>query len=255
MTTYRLGVIGNPIAHSLSPYIHQKFARQFNLKIVYERILASDDNFDSIVFDFFKSNGKGLNITSPFKRQAFLLSDEQTAETKCSLCANTLFMANNQLIADSTDGYGFQKSVARYVDITKKRVLILGAGDVVGAVLPKLFESKPNHVVIANRTRSNADFWQKQYPQLEISAYELLKGGFDIIINAAGPHIIHHLPSIKGIFDKSVCVDLAYANKPTSFMTYAHANGAIKVKDGLDMLLHQGAKSFHCWFGLMPKLD
>ena len=113
--THRFAVIGNPIAHSLSPIIHQCFAKQVNVQLTYEKIQADDPTFEEVVSDFFAQGGKGLNVTLPFKQRAFVMAQQFSLRCKMAGAANTLWVESNQLHADNTDGVGFIRDLQRYM--------------------------------------------------------------------------------------------------------------------------------------------
>ncbi len=252
-SSYRCAVVGNPIAHSLSPVIHQQFAKQFAIDLSYEKILATKSTFIKVVRDFFVSGGLGLNITSPFKRLAFEVADKKTSAALKAGCANTLWCENNMMIADSTDGYGFDEALKTFGDCKQKHWLILGAGDVVGALLPVIYSLAPEKVTIANRSIEKAKRFKESYPDIAVMSLDKLSIKPDMIINATAMDFnTQLLKSLNDAFNESYCMDLSYARKPTSFTALAKKNGAAKAIDGFTMLAHQGALSFYRWFGKQP---
>ena len=251
--SYRCAVIGNPIAHSLSPVIHQQFAKQFDIELIYEKILATESTFRHVVENFFTRGGLGLNITSPFKRLAFEMADIKTPAALKAGSANTLWYEENKMIADSTDGYGFDEALKSFGDCKQKRWLILGAGGVVGALLPVIYSLAPEAVTIANRRIHKAELYQRSYPAVNVCELSDLNIKPDMIINATAMDFNTQLfKSLNEAFNESYCMDLSYARKPTSFTALAKKNGAAKVIDGFAMLAHQGALSFYRWFGKQP---
>ncbi len=253
MVSNRFAVIGNPIAHSLSPVIHQYFAEQTHLQLTYEKIKADEQNFDQLIFDFFTQGGKGLNITLPFKQRAFSLAEIKSPRCTIAGAANTLFMKNNQLCADNTDGTGLIRDLERYVHVQGKKILILGAGGAVRGIVNPLLEAKPESIVIANRTIEKAIELQAVFPEVKCSGLDLI-GEYDLVINATsasldGQSIV--LPT-ETLVKKPFCYDLAYKqNEDTAFVAYAKRMRCDAV-DGLGMLVEQAAEAFFIWHGVMP---
>lgn len=250
---YRCAVVGNPIAHSLSPMIHQQFAKQFLINLCYEKILAEEHSFKQVVYDFFRQGGTGLNITSPFKRMALDLANTKTAAAIDAGCTNTLWYEGDKLVADCTDSKGFEEALKTFGDCQKKSWLILGAGDVVGALLPVIKALTPESITIANRSLHKAESYQRRYHDILVTSLDKISGRPDIIINATAIDFkVNPQKAIEECFENSYCMDLNYSDKPTSFIKLANNHGAIKTIDGFQMLNHQGALSFFRWFGKKP---
>ena len=182
-------VMGNPIRHSLSPLIHQHFAKQFDLVFEYEKRRVEPAHFEAAVDAFFKAGGLGLNITAPLKEQAFLLSQQRTPRCLTARAANTLWQADGQYQADTTDGIGLMRDLNRHLNFMGKRLLILGAGGAVRGILSPLLESGLTSLTIANRTHTKAIALQKEFDKdasIEVCEFEALKPAYDLIINATG---------------------------------------------------------------------
>lgn len=250
----RFAVIGNPIAHSLSPVIHQLFAQQTQIDLIYEKILGNDIEFEQQVSDFFIQYGKGLNVTLPYKQRAYNLAKVHTQRCASAGAANTLWMQENQLHADNTDGIGLIRDLARFIELKGRNTLVLGAGGAARGIISPLLESRPLKVTVANRTLERAEELQRQFPQISVARFDELSGAFDLIINATSASLSGHLILFPAevLSQKPFCYDLAYGQKTiTPFVEYVRSTGCDAV-DGLGMLVEQAAEAFHIWNGVMP---
>lgn len=247
-------VLGHPIAHSLSPQIHQAFAAQFQKTLCYEKKDVLPDKFSTVVNEFFQQGGQGLNITSPFKTQAYQLSDRATPRCQEAGAANTLWMKNHTLWADNTDGIGLVRDLSRFTAITGKKILILGAGGAVAGILGPLWLQQPAEITVSSRTLTTATLLQTRFPQTTLLLWEHLKGGFDLVIHATSamqnqanlalPECLWHT--------KPKCFDLAYdIQNETAFVHQAKQHGCV-ARDGLGMLIEQAAEAFYLWWGEKP---
>lgn len=253
-------VMGNPIHHSKSPAIHTQFAQQAKMDLVYSAMLVPIDGFTLAVQDFFKGNGKGLNVTVPFKEQAFALADKLTERAQTAQAVNTLkLLEDGSVLGDNTDGAGLVRdlSVNNQVQLEGKRVLLIGAGGAVRGVLQPLLNQNPEAVIIANRTYSKAETLAKEFSVLgNISAceFDALSGEFDVIINGTSASLNGELPPIPEscIGQSSSVYDMMYSKELTPFLSWAQTLGASKVIDGLGMLVEQAAVSFDLWRGVHP---
>ncbi len=251
-------VIGNPIDHSLSPLIHQYFAKQFDLVFDYGKILANRETFEEQVDAFFQAGGRGLNITSPFKLQAFAISDEVTSRCVEAGAANTLWQQHGKIMADTTDGSGLIRDLMRYIKPEGQRLLILGAGGVVQSILGPLLEKAPASITLSNRTLAKATALQQAFNNkglIEVAAFEMLHQSFDIVIYAIkeAEHA-QNLP-VKLFSEVKLAYDLTYhPSGITPFVRLAQACGCRAI-DGFGMLVCQAAESFRIWHGQMPEFS
>ena len=248
-------VIGKPITHSLSPMIHQHFAKQTNIQLTYEPILGDEHTFAEQVITFFNQNGKGLNITLPFKERAFALARQKTPRCLQAKAANTLWFANEQIHADNTDGIGLVRDLMRYMPLQGKKILILGAGGAARGIIHPLLAMNPANLTFVNRTEHKLMALKADFPAIQCSTLEHLNGDYDLIINATSASIDNQailLPA-EIIRSKPFCYDLAYAQKGvTPFVCYAQDLG-LQAIDGLGMLVEQAAEAFFIWHGVMPE--
>lgn len=254
--SYHCAVIGNPIAHSLSPMIHQQFAKSEGISLLYEKSLALDDNFEQTVTDFFKQGGKGLNITLPFKEKAFAMACQHREDAKVSETANTLWLnESGDLVADNTDGKGLVADLNQYLQLKDKRVLLCGAGGAAKGVIPSLLSQEISGLHIANRTVEKGIRLASSYARLTASSFGQLEGAFDVIINATSSSLSEKtLPISSHLFQHAFCYDMAYSKGETAFVKQASDSGASQAVQGLGMLVHQAAFAFYDWFGVMPEV-
>lgn len=253
-------VFGNPIAQSKSPIIHAEFAKQTGQELQYTKELIPLDGFADAVKSFFSNpNGKGLNITVPFKVDAFNLVDELTPRAKIAGAINFIAkQTNGKLLGDNTDGIGMVKDMLNLGWIIKnKRILILGAGGAVRGVLQPLLDQNPISITIANRTRSKAEELVQHFQSeiLRATEYSQLAGHeFDLIINGTSASLHGDLPPLpeKILSSTACCYDMMYGAEPTVFLKWAQKNGAAHIADGLGMLVNQAAEAFYLWRGVEP---
>jgi shikimate dehydrogenase len=259
-------VFGNPISHSKSPQIHSLFAEQKGISLNYQAIEVPIGHFDEYVRTFAEQQGKGLNITVPFKGDAFSLCDSLTERAKISDSVNTIwFDEQNKIYGDTTDGKGLinDLTINNKLELHEQSILILGAGGSVRSLLEPLCLQKPEKIVIVNRTVSKAEQLAKTFAELgniqacsyiDLSESAYNTKSFDLIINGTSLSLSGKLPIIpkSTISSATCCYDLMYSDTETIFMKWASEQGAYKVIDGLGMLVEQAAESFNIWHGVMP---
>lgn len=255
----RFAVMGNPIAHSLSPIIHQQFANAMGIELVYEKIAVEGADFKSQVAQFFASGGCGLNITAPFKEEAYRLAVTRTPRCDVAHAANTLWMNATdaqRLCADNTDGVGFIRDITHHINLPGQRVLILGAGGAARGLIAPLLSESVASIVVFNRTIDRARGLQDDFPSIRCVTTCSAGDEFDLLINAtsAGLNPVEWRLSLGSFAPPAFCYDLAYAlDKPTPFVQWAREQGAQGV-DGLGMLVQQAAEAFRIWHGAMPEV-
>lgn len=256
-------VFGNPIEHSKSPEIHRNFAELTGEAVVYEKQLVDVDSFESAATDFFKT-GKGLNITVPFKLEAYSYAARLTERARRAGAVNTLAMqADGTILGDNTDGIGMVSDIVDNLGwiVENKKVLILGAGGAVRGILQPLLAQNPKALVIANRTVEKAKQLAKGFGELgsvEGCGFEHLSDfKFDIVINGTSASLAGDLPPLPDtlLAKGACCYDMMYGAEPTVFMHWAKEHGATAVADGLGMLVGQAAESFKLWRGVKPEVQ
>lgn len=272
--TDRYAVVGNPVAHSRSPRIHAEFARQTGEDIAYAAILAPLDGFAATVAQFRAEGGKGLNVTVPFKQEAYTISTECSIRARSARAANTLAFIPRGIYGDNTDGAGLVNDLKNNLrlDIRGKRILLMGAGGAARGVLLPLLLEEPSGAVLVNRTLSRAQALRTELAEesqaaelmgagkaptrLEVLDYAHLSGcgSFDLVINATSSSLAGELPPLPaGIFaPAAVAYDMMYGRGLTPFLRYAREQGAATLADGLGMLVEQAAESFLLWRGVRP---
>ena len=258
----KYAVMGNPITHSKSPRIHSLFAEQTGEAMHYTAIQVDPGGFEQAVGHFIATGGKGLNITVPFKQEAWQLVDSHSNRAERAGAVNTIKIDAENLFGDNTDGIGLVNDLMRNNAITLqgKRILLMGAGGAARGVLAPLLQQQPARLVIANRTESRARDLAKEYSDLgdvEGSGYGATLAGqqFDVLINATAASLQGELPPLaEGIVaDGGACYDMMYGAQPTPFMQWATHQAAARVLDGLGMLVEQAAESFNIWRGVLPE--
>jgi shikimate dehydrogenase len=261
--TDRYAVVGNPVAHSLSPAIHTAFARETGQDIEYVKLLAPLDAFTPTVAQFRAAGGKGVNVTVPFKFEALKLSALPSPEANEAQAANTLDFRDAKIRAYNTDGSGLVGDLARNLgfSIAGQRVLIMGAGGATNGVVHPVLRAAPALLVVCNRTLDKAVAVierLRHVPEfsatgLAAKSYAALSGmQFDLVINATSAGLHNEMPPLPSkIFARgALAYEMVYGRK-TAFMTFAQTQSA-RVVDGLGMLVEQAAAAFEIWRGVRP---
>ena len=255
--TDQYAVVGNPIAHSKSPLIHAEFARQTGQDMAYERLLAPLDGFAETVDNFRQSGGMGLNVTVPFKEEAFRYARSKTARAEAAGAVNTLKFDNGEILGDNTDGAGLVRDLTANLKqtLSGKRILLMGAGGAARGTIAPLLAEQPAALVLANRTLEKAQQLVELFGgKIGAVAYEVLAGErFDIVVNATAASLKGELPPLPNeLFNPgALAYDMMYGAE-TPFMAWARAHGAAQIADGLGMLVEQAAESFFLWRGVRP---
>lgn len=257
----RYAVIGNPIAHSKSPEIQQLFADQTGENISYEKILADENNFRQAASEFFNAGGKGLNVTLPFKLDAYQFVDQLTDYAKHAGAVNTIVHQNSgDYLGANTDGIGLLRDLKKtlHLQLLNKKILIIGAGGAAQGIIEPLLTEKPAELMIANRTPSKAKEIADNFRAIgriqSCSLTAIPVRHFDLLLHATSAALQSddlELPS-EIIGPQTYCYDLLYADADTPFMQWAKNCGAKNVVDGFGMLLEQAAESFYLWRGIRP---
>ncbi|ALD15417.1 shikimate dehydrogenase [Buchnera aphidicola (Aphis glycines)] len=259
---FNYALFGNPVNHSLSPEIHNFFAKQTGILHIYKAINIPLDRFSCVVSNFFENNINGANITAPFKKEAYFFSNQLSERAQIAQSVNTLKKVNNKyFLGDNTDGIGLISDLKRLKFIKKNfSILILGAGGAVQGILLSILLFGCS-VDILNRTDLNAvnlvnQF--KKYGNIKIfQANSLRNKYFDLVINGLSRNIEYqnifipsHLFSSKTFF-----YDMNYGLEKTSFLNWCEKINAKHVSDGIGMLVFQAAHSFLLWHGMLPEID
>lgn len=254
----RYAVMGNPIAHSRSPQIHAAFAAQTGIRLTYERILVDLGGFAQAVGNFRAAGGDGLNVTVPFKQDAFRLAERLSARAQRAGAVNTLVFGADGVLGDNTDGAGLVHDLTHNLacEIHARSVLLLGAGGAARGVLGPLLDAAPQRLWVANRTLDKAADLVGAFGAASLRAVPFAATAgeaFDIVINATAASLAHAAPPLPaGCFAaEGLAYDMMYG-EDTPFMQLARAQGVRRVYDGLGMLVEQAAEAFLLWHGVRP---
>lgn len=268
--TDRYAVVGNPVGHSLSPRIHAAFAAATGEDLVYEKLLAPVDGFADTVSRFFQSGGRGVNVTVPFKEEAFRWVDRLDRAARLAGAVNTIVTRPDGFHGHNTDGAGLVRDLAMGcgVGLAGARILLLGAGGAARGALHPLLEAAPESLTVANRTPARADdlaaVARRSAGSVSVRSAGLadLAGRFDVVINATSAGLTgQEQPAAvnAGAVAGAFCYDMIYAAGPdpaaTPFCRWAAAHGARQVRDGLGMLVQQAALAFELWRGVVPPVS
>jgi len=260
-TADQYGVVGHPISHSWSPFIHGLFAKQTDQSLVYRLYDITPENFRVQVLEFFTRGGRGLNVTVPHKEAAAELANELTARADRAGAVNTLVLnEDHSLLGDNTDGFGLITDLSKNLGLTisQQRVLILGAGGATRGVVEPLLGLQPLEVVIANRTAERAINLASLFADLGAvrgcGFEDVGDEPFDVVINATAAGLSGAVPNVSPgvIGDHTVCYDMSYSKSATPFVTWAIERGCARAHKGWGMLVEQAAESFTLWRGIRP---
>ncbi len=260
--TKKFAVFGNPIKHSKSPIIHAAFAEQFDKKIQYRAVRVELGGFSQAARNFFNSGGTGLNVTVPFKREAFELADKLSDRALRAGAANTLTpLPGGGIAGDNTDGIGLVSDMVANLGwaLRDMRILVLGAGGAVRGMLEPVLRERPSELLVVNRTEERAVELASEFSdlgQIEGGAYSLIGSRqFDLIINGTSAGLTGEMPDLPSslLTNHSCCYDMVYGAQPTVFMRWAARHAAWAVSDGLGMLVEQAAQSFYLWNHARPE--
>jgi shikimate dehydrogenase len=257
-------VIGNPIHHSLSPQIHAAFAKENGLHIAYEAILSPLDQFKNTIHKLIAQKLSGINVTLPFKKEAYQLATIHSSHARIAEAVNTLEIKEGEIIGHNTDGIGLVRDLEQNLDIhlKNKKILLIGAGGAAEGVIYSVLEKKPSELTLTNRTIEKSNVIQNKMDvhaksfDVNLNVIEILKCPhqyFDVIINATSASLsdadlhIDHKVFHKG----SLAYDMMYG-KETSFIEQAESQGS-KTSDGLGMLVEQAAQAFFIWHHIKPQ--
>ncbi|MCU4434479.1 shikimate dehydrogenase [Acinetobacter bereziniae] len=255
----QFAVIGNPIEHSRSPELHHAFAKKTGIDLNYSRRLAPLDGFESSVHEFFSQNGVGMNVTVPFKEQAFAMCTQLTERAKIAKAVNTLWMENGELHGDNTDGQGLVDAIkALDWDLKDADLLIIGAGGATRGVIYPLVKAGVKKIVIANRTLARAEQLvadlADSVPEAQLMACDLtaLQGQFDLVINATSASLSGDALILPETLTFNHAYEMAYG-KASSFIEQAKAR-QVPSSEGFGMLVGQAIEAFYIWNGARPNL-
>ncbi len=257
----RYAVFGNPISHSKSPQIHAEFARQTGQDLTYAAVLVALDGFAPAVDAFRVGDGRGINVTVPFKLEAFQYAQNLTERARHAQAVNTLIFDGISVLGDNTDGAGLVRDIEHNLGfkIAGKDVLLMGAGGAARGVLLPLLMCKPQSLTIANRTPQKAQDLAQHFAAhgtVRASDYVGLAGDrYDLVINATSSSLNDELPPLppRIMAPGALAYDMMYGKGLTPFLAFAEANKAQTLADGLGMLVEQAAEAFYVWREVRPQ--
>ncbi|MBG2804103.1 shikimate dehydrogenase [Proteus mirabilis] len=257
-------VMGNPIEHSQSPFIHQFFSKQTGIEYGYGRLLVPLGEFNKTASHFFSNGGRGANVTVPFKEDAFRFVDKLTDRAKACGAVNSIVkLDDGSLLGDNTDGQGLILDLARLDFIVPnkvKSVLVIGAGGATRGILLPLLDYDCD-ITLTNRTFAKAEQLVKEFSQFgtirAMAAEDVADKHYDLIINASASSMTNDLPPIPNdVYGfETACYDLYYQIGMTSFLYNALKHGSTRLSDGLGMLVGQAAYAFELWYELVPDIN
>lgn len=256
-------IFGNPVAQSKSPEMQMQFAKNVGVELNYLKVLTTLPQFETSLKEWIEKGIVGANITVPFKEVVMPYCDQLTIEAEEAKAVNTIRIEKDgSITGHNSDGIGLLRDITeiKRIDITGKRILVLGAGGAVRGILGPLLSHKPASLIITNRTFSKAKMLAEEFSHLgEIKAVERddLTGSFDLIINGTSASLQNEFPPLPAgvISSHTIGYDLVYGDQPTIFMEYLLSEGGRAAYDGLGMLIEQGVYAFEFWFGKRPSIE
>jgi len=263
MTTDLYCVMGHPVSHSRSPWIHARFAELTGQQLHYEKREIPLAHFDASVHAFIREGGLGCNITVPFKFEAAKVASHTSERTVLAQAANILTFKDGHILADNTDGMGLVNDIERNAGLPLKglRLLLIGAGGAAAGVLGPLLHAGPAHISVANRTLHKATelvarhlpLATQNHSELEAHTLHGLGDSFDVVINATATSLNGAAVPVAARVLKpgALACDMMYGPGAQGFMDWALAHGAVP-RDGLGMLVEQAAEAFLIWRGMRP---
>jgi shikimate dehydrogenase len=259
----RYCVVGHPVEHSRSPWIHARFAQLTGEPVEYGKLPAPRDGFAATVRRFRDEGGRGCNVTVPFKFEAASLADTRSERARLAGACNTLRFDADGVFGDNTDGAGLVRDIQEQagVDLARRDVLLVGAGGAAAGVLGPLLQAGPARVVIANRTvdkaralaDSHAALARSASVQLSATGLDALPGAFHVVVNATASSLAGAAVPVPGSVLRAggLAYDMMYGPAAEGFLAWAREHGAL-ARDGLGMLVEQAAEAFLVWRGVRP---
>lgn len=244
-----LAVIGHPIAHSLSPQLHEQWLRASGLFGRYEAIDATPDELPALFAAMREGDWDGFNVTIPYKEVVVRYLDDLDEAAKHAGAVNTVYKRDGRLIGTNTDGAGLVQALMPYTDFTG-RVLIVGAGGAARGIVQAL---PTRDVTIVNRTMERAKALADTFGVVYTTFDELNLSRYDVIIQTTSVGMDERSTplSLEGLRQNTVVCDIIYRPLVTPMLQEAKRRGA-KIVTGVAMFVGQGALSFEKWTGVKP---
>ena len=259
-------VMGNPVEHSRSPWIHARFAELTGETLDYGRRRIELGGFAEGLAAFRADpagTARGCNVTVPFKFDARDAAQHLSERAALAEAVNTLSFRDDGVHGDNTDGVGLVHDIQRNagVPIAGRDVLLIGAGGGASGVLGPLLAAGARRVVVANRTLAKAIVLVQRHAALalehhaSIEAQELhtVAGDFDIVVNASASSLSGGVVPVAASVLKpgTLAIDMMYGPAAAGFLDWSRAHDAV-ARDGLGMLVEQAAEAFAIWRGVRP---
>ncbi len=250
-------VIGNPIEHSLSPKLHNFWIDKNNIDAIYEKKEIKNDELANLIIDIKKKLLHGINVTVPFKKEVIPFLDQLSFESESTQSVNTIYLNNNKIIGHNTDIEGFEQSIKETkLDITRKKIFILGAGGVVPSIIFALKKMNVSEIIISNRTKIKAENLKDLFKNLRILDWGEIPD-FDIIINATSVGLKRDEEinlDFSKIGNNKIFYDVIYKPSETNFLKIGKKLGN-RIENGKLMFLYQALAAFNLWHGIRPKIN
>ena len=263
----RYAVVGHPVEHSQSPFIHAEFARLSGERLSYERLPCPPDALAATLLRFAATGASGCNVTLPFKFEAFRLAASATPRAHLAEACNTLRFDRSGWFGDNTDGCGLVRDIEVNAgrSLRSARILLIGAGGAAAGCLGALLERGAREIVVANRTPSRAAAMVDRHrtaaageaaTALRAAPLDACGEKFDVVVNASTSSLGAAPPPVAGsvLQPGTLAVDLMYGPAARPFLAWAAQHGA-EARDGLGMLVEQAAEAFWVWRGVRPPTD
>lgn len=252
---HKLAIIGNPVAHSLSPLIWHEFARQTGIELEYIKIEAPVAEFEAVAQDFFDAGGHAVNVTAPFKARAFELAKAHNQHAADSQTSNLLINLESGLVADNTDGLGLVADLLRMnFSLQNKNILILGGGSVIFSVLSSLTAGNPARIDLLMRDLSKLSEFKGKSNLIAAYSQDI---AYDLVINTTPNDRANELfECVKRLSENAIAYDMSYTSQQTLFMAAMEKlNANVVQANGIGMLIQQAKVGFELVFGVTPKVD
>ena len=250
-------VIGNPIQHTLSPLIHNYWIKKNNINAIYEKEKLEKEDLENLVSKVKERKIQGINVTVPFKKDIVLYLEKLTPEAENTQSVNTIYLDNNKVTGHNTDIDGFGLAIKNIkFDVSKKHILIIGAGGVVPSIIYSLIKMKAHKIYLTNKTSEKGENLKKLFKDLILINWGEIQN-CDMIINATsvGLNADDKLNlDFSKIGKNKLFYDVIYNPKETFFLKNAKTLGN-KTENGKKMFIYQAALAFEIWHGVKPEIN
>jgi shikimate dehydrogenase len=254
-------VIGNPIKHSLSPFLHNYWFKKLKLNCEYKKLKINHSGIKNILNKVRREKIEGLNVTIPFKSRVIKFLNILKGDALKTLSVNTIYLEKKKLVGDNTDVYGFSYGILKQVKTKIKVAGIIGAGGVTPSIILSLIKSGVKKIYITNRTFSKLKPLKKKFGKIvqpvRWNEYPKVFGEAQILINATSLGLLGYkeLRFDFNIFNKKInVVDIVYNPENTRFLKDAKKYGH-RTFTGLNMFIYQAQRAFFIWNKKKPVVN